>query len=658
MALDARGEASVEVPLNDSLTGFKIVAVATAGATRFGTGSASIRSTQDLMILSGITPLVREGDVVRNEFTVRNTTERAMRVTVKGAASNGVAPLAEQRISLEPGEGRVVEWPATAPDEAERLEYRLDALAESGAADHLRVVQTVIPVVPVRTFQATLRRLEPGFHQPVSRPRDALPGRGGVRVTIAPRLTRSLEGVREWMGAYPYGCLEQRVSRAVALRDEGLWQAATASLPAHLDEEGLLKYFPTLQLGSEVLSAYVLSISHAAGWPLPQAVEARLIEGLTGFIEGRVRRDSLLPTADLSIRKMAALEALSRVGKAEPRLLSSVTLEPNLWPTSALLDWWSVLGRVSTVPERDARLNEAEQIVRSRLNFQATTMGFSTERADDLWWLMASTDTNAVRLVLLLVEQQRWHEDVPRLLVGALGRQHRGTWCCTLSNAWGVLAVEGFARAFETEPVSGETAVELEAASQSLSWQDEPDGGSLFFSWPQAPSDVVARHDGGGTPWVTLQALSAIPLRAPLSSGFRFRRTVTPIEQRVNGRWSRGDVMRVRLEVEAQGDMTWVVVSDPVPAGASQLGSGLGGDSRLLTRDEDRKGSAWPAFEERAPEAFRAYYEFVPKGSFVVEHTLRLNQSGRFQLPATRVEALYAPEMFGEAPNASIEVEP
>ena len=48
-------------------------------------------------------------------------------------------------------------------------------------------------------------------------------------------------------------------------------------MAAHLDGEGLLKYFPSMQLGSEVLSAYVLSISRAAGWPLPEAVESRLI---------------------------------------------------------------------------------------------------------------------------------------------------------------------------------------------------------------------------------------------------------------------------------------------------------------------------------------------------------------------------------------------
>src|SRR6185436_1307858 len=60
--LDGEGRARVEVPLNDSLTSFRLVAVATAGTAQFGTAATSIRSTQDLMLLSGVPPLVREGD--------------------------------------------------------------------------------------------------------------------------------------------------------------------------------------------------------------------------------------------------------------------------------------------------------------------------------------------------------------------------------------------------------------------------------------------------------------------------------------------------------------------------------------------------------------------------------------------------------------------
>jgi uncharacterized protein YfaS (alpha-2-macroglobulin family) len=98
------------------------------------------------------------------------------------------------------------------------------------------------------------------------------------------------------------------------------------------------------------------------------------------------------------------------------------------------------------------------------------------------------------------------------------------------------------------------------------------------------------------------------------------------------------------------------VVSDPIPAGASILGTGLGGDSALGAKNEKRSGDAWEAFEERSFEAFRAYYEFVPKGGWSLEYTIRLNQEGEMNLPATRVEAMYAPESFGELPNALFKV--
>ena len=107
------------------------------------------------------------------------------------------------------------------------------------------------------------------------------------------------------------------------------------------------------------------------------------------------------------------------------------------------------------------------------------------------------------------------------------------------------------------------------------------------------------------------------------------------------------------------GNVSEVIGPDPgVPGGATILGSGLGRDSQLSTRTEKQSGSAWPAYEERSFEAFRSYFEYLPKGRHVFEYSVRLNNPGRFALPPTRVEAMYAPESFGEAPNAAIEVAP
>jgi uncharacterized protein YfaS (alpha-2-macroglobulin family) len=48
----------------------------------------------------------------------------------------------------------------------------------------------------------------------------------------------------------------------------------------------------------------------------------------------------------------------------------------------------------------------------------------------------------------------------------------------------------------------------------------------------------------------------------------------------------------------------------------------------------------------------------MPRGRHVIEYTLRLNSAGRFQLPPSRIESMYAPESFGELPNSTLEVRP
>jgi uncharacterized protein YfaS (alpha-2-macroglobulin family) len=664
--LDARGEAQIEVPLNDALTAFRIVAVAHGGAGFFGTGDATIRTTQDVMLHAALPALVREGDEFRGAFTVRNASDRplALEVGAQVAAEGAgvVAPprLAGQAFELAPGESREVGWPVSVPVNVDRLTWDVGVRTRTGdASDRIRVKQKVVAAYPVRVYQATLAQLDQPLDLQVAIPADAVPGRGGVSIALRARLAAELDGVREYMSRYPYTCLEQRVSRAVALRDEALWRATMNALPAHLDRDGLARYFPADSLdGSDALTTYVLAIAEEAGWEIPESARDRMLRGLAGFVEGRVVRYSRLPTADFAIRKIAAVEALARYNGAEPKMLDSVALEPNLWPTSAVIDWVGILERLQKAPRRAERLAEAKQILRSRLNFQGTTMGFSTERTDALWWLMIATDQNAVRGVLALANDPAWREDVPRMARGAIGRQVRGHWSTTLANAWGVLAMEKFSTKFEATAVAGSTTATLGGRPEKFDWFREAAGGVLEFPWPGGSAPLAITHDGRGRPWVTVSSRAAIPLRQPLSSGYTIKRTVTPVEQRAKNEWSRGDVLRVALEVAAQSDMTWVVVSDPVPTGAAILGTGLGRDSQLLARGEKRQGWVYPAFEERSFEAFRAYYEFVPKGKWTIEYTLRLNQEGAFELPATRVEAMYAPEMFGELPNVRMVVKP
>jgi uncharacterized protein YfaS (alpha-2-macroglobulin family) len=660
VTLDANGEASIEVPLNDSLTSFRIVAVASGGTGDFGTGASTIRSTQDVQLFSGVSPIARIGDSFPAEFTVRNASDRPYDVNVEGAVEGLAIKPPPIEVSLAPGDGKTISWNIDVPQDVSTLKYNIQAAVPSGPSDHLLVSQQIVPAVPVRTWQATLLQLEKPLRQPVALPADAIKGQGGVQIQLSPSLTAGLGSIEAWMRAYPYICLEQRVSRAVALRDPKLWSGIVADLPSYLDSDGLLKYFPTMHEGSDVLTSYVLAVANEAGLSLPAEAQTSMESALADFVEGKLIRNEPFAVVDLPMRKLAAIEALSRYGAAKASFISTIAVTPNLWPDSAVIDWWSILARTSSLPQRDARLKEVQQIMRARLNVQGTAMHLSSSTSNHMWWLMVSPQRNMVRLVLLLLDAKAWRDDVPRIMRGALALQEKGAWPGTIANAWGTLAIDKFAAAFEAQPVGGETIVSVGGVKKGFAWAHAPQGGALTFEWPAGPSSLDLEQDGTGKPWAQVSTSAAIPLKAPFSSGYRIKKTVSAVDSSHPGQWKAGDLARIHLTIDAQTDMTWVVVDDPIPAGATQLGVGLANESQIATAGENQNNQSWvwPSFIERAMTGFRAYYDYVPKGKFEIEYTIRLNSSGTFQLPPTHVEALYQPEMLGELPNAPWKVAP
>jgi len=703
LKLDANGQAQVTVPLNDALTTFKIVAVADSGTSLFGTGQTSITATQDLQIISGLPPLVREDDQFRAQITLRNTTKAAMKVEVSPRAT--LLELQPQTVDIPAGEAREVAWMVTAPAQlaltrAEAILWEIEARDNiSGARDGLKARQRIIPAVPLTVQQATLVQVDGNFTLDVNPPADALPGRGGLKMSLQPKLAEGMDGVRDWFANYPFACLEQKTSKAVGLRDAKLWQTVLAQLPGYLDSDGLASYFPPrdgeASRGSDVLTAYLLAATHEAAaihpaFALPDDARAPMERGLIAFVEGKLQREFWSPRKDLDMRKLAAIEALSRYGKAQGRMLGSITIAPNQWPTHAVIDWLNILKRVADVPQREQRLAEATQVLKSRLSYQGTKVVFSTEKDDYWWWLMVNGDVNTARLMLAVMDDAAWKDDMGRLANGFIARQQKGAWHTTTANLWGGLALDRFSAKFEATPVAGVTKATLASSAASVASVDwgkvtrvkptdtlgAPNqasffgapaspgnlrGNSMFLPWgtttPGGKDTLTVTQQGTGKPWLTLQSLAAVQLKAPFNAGYQIKKTITPVEQAVKGTYTRGDVIRITLEVNASADMSWVVISDPVPGGATILGSGLGRDSQIATSGEKKTGAGWPAFEERSFEAFRSYYEYLPKGVVKMEYTVRLNNVGDFALPPSRVEAMYAPEMFGEAPNARVKVE-
>ncbi|MBI4743090.1 MAG: alpha-2-macroglobulin, partial [Betaproteobacteria bacterium] len=296
VALDANGSATVSVPINDSLSEFKLVAVADAGSGLFGTGSASLRTKQDLQLISGLPPLVREKDKYSALLTLRNGTAKAMTVSV--GAKMGERALETRDVKLDAEGAAEVVWQAEAREGETALVWEFDAV-EKGAAgkDRLRVTQQVVPAVPLTVQQATFARIDGRLELPAAPPPGAISGKtgplGGIEVGLSAKLSTPPPGLKRFFEEYPFACLEQKTSVAIGLRDAARWQQVVDAMPTYLDANGLARYFPgegsNGNAGSPTLTAYLLSATQAAGFAIPPELAQRMVRGLAAFAEGRIK---------------------------------------------------------------------------------------------------------------------------------------------------------------------------------------------------------------------------------------------------------------------------------------------------------------------------------------------------------------------------------
>ena len=438
--------------------------------------------------------------------------------------------LPAQDVVVAAGAAREVVWPVDVPADAFSIAWEA-AAEEASAKDRLKVTQLVAAAVPVRVLQATLAQLDKSYTLSVAAPADALPAsgakRGGIVVAVQPRLTGALPGIRRFFETYPFICLEQKTSKAVGLKNAPLWATVAGALPTYLDSDGLASYFPPradeAAHGSDRLTAYVLAATNEAGFALPAEARDAMLSGLTAFVEGRIERKFWSPRADLDVRKLAAIEALSRYGKAQPKMLGSINLVPN-----TLADGGG--DRLAQHPEARRRHPGAREAPRRGRPDPARPPHLC--RHDD------EVQQRGRRLLVVADGQrrrQRGAADPGRARRSGLeggpaadGRRQ------PVAPARRRLADDdgqplGLARARQ---VLGEVRVgdgrgrgrwrrstPCPARRRVADWSPQPQGGAARLRWPVAAGTLTVTQDGAGKPWLTVQSLAAIPLKAPLRAG-------------------------------------------------------------------------------------------------------------------------------------------
>ncbi|QDK36338.1 alpha-2-macroglobulin [Bdellovibrio sp. NC01] len=634
--LDKNGHAQVEVKLNDSTTSFRIVAVALQNADQFGTGWTSIQSTQDLMIMPGLAAVTRQGDKFNAGFTVRNTTAKAKDVVLTLNTTPAQVGLAPKKIHLEANSSQEVFWKVAAGSEAE-IQYVMTAKEADGKfLDEIKKTQKVLPVRQPRVYQSEFGQWPSLKEIALKQAAGAEPGSSSVIVEASASIGSNDSGIKDFWKNYQYNCLEQQISRAVSLNDKNMWKKIEARLSTYMDGQGLLTYFPSGTYGSVALTSYVLSIANEAGFELSDENEQKLLGALSAYSEGRLKEAFTSGRVDEVLKKISAFEALSRYRRLNIDLLSTINFQGTQWPLATLVEWYEIHLWEKSIPGRTQKIAELESILRNKFYFTGRRMLIREEGADNMPWMMRDADSALLRLIDTVANEPSWKNDVPRMMQGSIARQHGGSWMLTNANAWGRLAMNKFDQTFQGEKVSGNFKATLAGSSKEASWAKGPI--TLELPWKDQESKLAVQQIGTGKPWITASAKAAIPATKAVFAGFNVEKTVEAVEQKKKGQWSVGDTAKVTLKIKSPAVQSWVVIEDPIPAG-----------STILT-------SSYATAVERKSELIRFYQEWFEQGEQKLEYTVRFNQAGEYQLPVTRVEAMYSPDVFAELPEGQWQV--
>jgi uncharacterized protein YfaS (alpha-2-macroglobulin family) len=209
LVTDDRGEARIEVPFPDSLTGWRATARAADRRTRVGIARTAVRTRKPLLVRLETPRFLVVGDVATLSASIHNDTDQKLAVIPSLVASGLSTEGDADTLSIPAhGEGRV-EWTASAREAGEAT---LEISVRGGNfSDAMRRSLPIYAhgIEKLETVAGKLRgaELRAGVTLPERRRSTRL------EILVAPSLAVAMLDALPYLIEYPYGCTEQTMSR-------------------------------------------------------------------------------------------------------------------------------------------------------------------------------------------------------------------------------------------------------------------------------------------------------------------------------------------------------------------------------------------------------------------------------------------------------------
>ena len=686
---DASGKATVTINLPDSLTRYRVMAVAVSGADRFGSGEADVTARLPLMVRLSPPRFLNFGDVFSLPVVIQNQTDAAMTVDVAVRGANLLmdgAASAGRRVAVPANDRVEVLFPAAA-DKAGTARWQVAAQAggKADAASGSLPVWTPASTEAFATYGTVTDQL---VVQPITAPKDVWTEYGGLEVTTSSTQLQALTDAVLYLVDYPYGCSEQIGSRVLgiaALRDvlqafkaEGLPSSDTlqASVAADLDvlarrqnSDGGFGFWTRDERSFPYLSlhvAHALVRAKAKGFEVNPATLERALT-YAAQIQGRLPR-AYSEDSKRALRAYAVYvrELAGKDPAAEATALASgdLPLEAQGWilPTLArtkspkvglILSGWA-----------------------NRVTESAGTAHFVTGYSDGAEVLLHSDRRVDGVLLDALLQVRPDDALIPKLVAGLLAHKTAGRWANTNESAFVLLALDRYFRVYEgtTPDFVARAWLGADYAGDHAFQGRTTERAELRVPMAdlKGTEDLLLQRDGAGRLYYRIglrYAPKALVLPAA-DRGFTVQRSYAAadspgdVREDADGVYHIKAGARVKVTVEMVTPMRryHVALVDPLPAGFEVLNPALRGTGALPPDGTPAAGprwwiQQWYDHENLRDERVEAFASLLWDGVWSYSYYARATTPGTFVVPPAKAEEMYMPETFGRSAGDRVVIE-
>ncbi|MCD6309777.1 MAG: hypothetical protein J7M18_03620, partial [Candidatus Eremiobacteraeota bacterium] len=543
-----------------------------------------------------------------------------------------------------------------------------------------------IPVIPPRLkiTTATSGATQKSATEQLFVPADVMPDIGGLNVSTSGSSLVNLKGPMRYLQQYPYGCLEQRLSRIapklldpefiriLGISGEGMdslrktVQESIGELYKYQKSDGGFGYWPTGK-SNEYITAFALQVFKKAknrGYRVDEKSVNRAIKYSAKHLAGF--KDKNFSTKYRLGVESSLLYSLALWDRGDQSRLSYLFEHRNDMP----LFGRAVLMKTCHIMGKSGMENTLARELLNNIKVSPRSAHFEESGDPGLRWLFSSSLRTSAIILEALLSCGHEFPQAPLVAQWIIDRQKNGRWSNTQENLYAIYALNEYYRKYEkavpdyvvrvilagkrilegrirgrnSDVLTGEVPMVKIPRGKTLPVIFEKSGrGILKYAMilSYAPTGKVLPMDEGIT---VLRSIRSLDTGKPVLPGRSFKL---------------GETYIITLHVLTPQERAYVVLDDPLPGGFEVINTTFTTASReqarrlneFRKREKKKTGRYWYGGTFRHWEIYDdrivLFADRLEAGEHSFSYMVRAMRSGSFFRPEARSEEMYNPEIFG-----------